>query len=630
MQSAIRAGDRDAIRRIMAYRAERRTPETEEEEPLPERARSCLNSDDYITNERWSANYEPTISIRYMDFDETISGYFCYRKDDLLRLSTSLEHSWVIPYNDSGLYFDDDGKVRSPRSDVMGYGEPSVVEKFVKLPPQYYILYDSFIEAIDQNDRFVAIPIYQTRVGTPNEDAYQPSTSHGQAPDTTVYYLVDEDSFNEDRNRIYGMIYDEIYHMKTSRKRDTLQAINSLQDTFRQAQADNQHYLIDLPAQKLYVPSLEHPTVVPMAVRIVQLMIDSLKNPSGQTKETAEFFGRLYVAYQDGQVIDTDQLIPDTDPIGSYRWDTIEIVLENIDRFIELYKSNETLRDKLLVYEPNIVIGGMIRLLTYIMTSNLTLWLNTQKYIEFDQIHRFGPYQIPMQDYHIYDVIVSELFVHPDYDQYLPIRSWNDLISNHISLDAVINTILRTPTFSTNLFLRVYLSHDNTYLTIYDIYQMFEIIFQAGYAVDDTMTIVRFSDQPNVINRVRDIIDSYVESDLLLLFMDLPKLELLTKHIAYSGFNLNYFIRNRLNIIGRTESIILELGNMYRFEGTVPLTDNYPPNYYNQHNRFTLYRNELVLMYYLDPRFANLIGLYPFTGPQLNHIKDEIQKHIDQ
>lgn len=645
LQDAIRAGDRDAIRVIMNYRAQQPSPPIEEETLLPERAQNCLNTEDYISNERWSDEYEPTVTIRYMNFDESIGSTFCYRREDLIKLSNTLEHAWIIPYNDEGLYFDDDGKVRSPRSNVVGYGEPSVVEKFVKVPPAYYIWYKNFIEAISNSDHLIAIPLYKTRLGTPNIDAYRPSTSHGQAPDTTVYYLVDENAFNFDRDQIYRDIYDVIYEAKTFRSPDGLWAINELQNTYRQSLQDNQYYWIDLPKLNGYNPYLEplpqppqsqtqeqqpqeqQPQDLLTEVNIVATMIDMIIDPPEGRRAKNEFLGRLYNIYRDDYVIDTNHLIPKTDPMGEYRWDPLEIALSHLNECINLYSNYELFHDEFDNFYADMIIGGMFNMFNEIFESDdLTLYINTKTYVEVGvSVDHFGAYIIPPGANPIYDVVLFEMFVNANPNNYTAIDKWEDFTTFGISVIDVINKILGTPMLSNDIFLRMYMYYHHKDLTVNDIYTMFEIIFQAGYMVTDNLNIVPLSSQGNSFRSTRDIIYAS-ESRLLLALFNRPELlKLVEDNIETNRFNITMFIRHRLEIIGETESIIFNSGNIYQFGGTVPLSDNYLPNYYNRYNAYHIDGDQLDLMYYLDTNFAELIGAYPLTQDDLDYLKHKIE-----
>lgn len=663
LQEAIRAGDRNAIRTIMEHRTRFNEPSVsiEEESPLPEKAQVCVNTEDYISNDRWSNESdninEPDIFIRYMDFDESVTGYFCYKKDDLITLSDTREHAWIIPSDKNGLYFDDDGKIRSDNDEeYIGYGEPSIVEKFVKIPPSYYIWYHNFVEVINNSDHLIAVPLYKTRLGSPNDDAYSPSTSHGQGPDTTVYYLVDENLYRTNPNAIYSNIYDDIYKAKTGYNRDSLWAINELQNTYRQSIQDNEHYWnglrmssdqsvnsfqdyepdYDSGYEDYYEPGEDYyslndngddhddqsyevewevePTGMLTVKKIYRTMVNRITKYYYNNTLYGEFFGKLYNAYLNGMVIDSDRLVSKDDPVGDYRWETIEMALSDIQTCIYLYNTDVIFRNEVDGFDSNMIMSNMINYIDDTLKSNLKLYINTSQYVYLGPtVDNFGDYLIPEVVNPIYDVIICEIFINNDYDKYVHIKSWNDFITNNISFSDVINKILGTPSLSNSILTRLYfrsIVYDNL---IFHIYNASELIFQNGYYMNIDLYIANQSDDNEYFNTIKEFIESCDEINILISMLNNRKFEHLIEYIKDKQFSISRFIRDRLDEIMLTESVIFKSGNMYKFEGTAPLIENAPSDHYNHQNPYIIGSDQLDLMYYLDPAFKNLIGQYQFT-----------------
>ena len=516
LRDAIRAQDRPAILAIMAWNRQHPIEYKEEEVLLPREARSCMNSDDYISHEPWSDDYLPNVYIRYMDFDEQISVPLCYRKEDLLRFFETPEHvqaAWIIPYTNPGLYLDDDGKVRSPyNSNYKGYGEPSRVERFVRIPPSYYLEYDSLWEGLNNSSSLLAIPIYQTRVGNV-EGSYGESRLHGQAPDVTVYYVVDADAFEDNPERMYNYIYLKIYKLKTDidlplatlqQLPSSLEMIQQLQVDFRVAKKDRDFYdeTLSINEASGEIQQEDLPKIPPEQLTvetILNTMFNWIVYPPPNRQKLAILYEGIYSQFEfNHKVIQYNNLdqwntatFVDKDsplePESSFITDVFiaftELSYEDDITSIPLYQEiEEVLND-----QNTFVFGSMLILLNEILTpKGLSFWINTVTPMEIGPMSlSFGGYQIPEISHHIYDVILNSTFEASriNTDHYMEIKYW-DQFPEGLAIHDVINFILSHPMIRNQIFERYHLDKYDTYINIEDIYNMFYILFEAGYKLD--------------------------------------------------------------------------------------------------------------------------------------------------
>ena len=405
LQRAIRAGNRREILRIMEWNRNHPPEIISEEEPeMPEEARSCMNAEDYISHEVWSSDYLPTVYIRYMDFDGNIGSPICYRKDDLLNFNE--ERAWVIPYRNAELYLDADGKVRSPFNiDFKGYGEPSTVEAFVRVPPAYYLEPYSLVDKLRSSSSLLAIPMYKTRLGNP-EGSYGESRSHGQAPNSTVYWVVDYGNFQDIPETVYDVAYQHIYYMKTNIwlpdapiSDITLAMINQLQRDYPVAQKDLDTYNISLSKYQYYgmrylkpiLPYIEDITWE----NIISTMEDWMVNPPDEQLVINRFFHACSLQYADNKVLDYKKgdifhtaIFIDYDPnnILAERYQrlyTIISVLNKFSKYPPSYFSNMPLYNDIMMFleaYPDHRFGAMLSLLNYSFNMNLFLWIDTTRF----------------------------------------------------------------------------------------------------------------------------------------------------------------------------------------------------------------------------------------------------------
>lgn len=200
IQQAMRQGDREAIRKIMAHRQSQEVERNRElaakdsEIVIPDSAKNCSNDTDLISAERWSETFEPTLKIRYLDYQSPFTGssqIFCYRVKDLVRSLNDPDNRraiWI--QNKLGLH------VVKPDSDgyntaAGGFG-PSI-QTVQKLADTHFVVVSDYLISkdtynISEGMNLVAIPIGKVRLGN-IFGVYGVSRLHGQEPDKTIYLL---------------------------------------------------------------------------------------------------------------------------------------------------------------------------------------------------------------------------------------------------------------------------------------------------------------------------------------------------------------------------------------------------------------------------------------------------------
>ena len=259
---ALRAQDRKAIVLIMRWgnkygQTKIVKKEVDTTTPVvPEIAKECNNTEDYISQETWSDNNKPNIFIKYMKDDGTFEGTFCYKSEDIMTMINSSQNNfaaWVRSEEDAS--FDDNGFVIIPGEEQKDYANASKVELFVEIPVRRFFFKDILLFEIENTHgeptNFLAIPTYKTRVGN-LDGSYGSGQLHGQEPDRTIYYLMTESFYNyimsSDDSGPFDMIYDYVYKLKTNTV-DTdrgsklqLSDIFELQQSFPTAEDDILYY----------------------------------------------------------------------------------------------------------------------------------------------------------------------------------------------------------------------------------------------------------------------------------------------------------------------------------------------------------------------------------------------------
>lgn len=198
INQAMRARDRDAIKKIMEYRktlAEEKK-ETSKAPVNPIQGLGCQNDADYITSEDWSENNKPDLKIYFLKnvnnptLTDSDFNIYCANKENFLKWVNDPEHhfkGWV-PIKKDG-HIDESGHG----------GRPSFFEEFIKLPINFILKPDDNFKS----DKYIAIPFYiQKRVGNPF-GVFAIGALHGQEPGETIYYLFPyTDDLNDIRNSI--------------------------------------------------------------------------------------------------------------------------------------------------------------------------------------------------------------------------------------------------------------------------------------------------------------------------------------------------------------------------------------------------------------------------------------------
>ena len=185
INKAMQARDREAIKIIMAYRAEEA-----KSKPAPEikpvlAGRGCSNETDYISSEDWSENYKPDLKIYFLkstsgnqvDINKDFN-VMCANKVNFLKWIKDPAHQfrgWVPLKKGNVEGVDDNGHG----------GRPSFFEKFIKTPINFII--PSF--NLWAPEEYIAIPIYkEKRVGNAY-GVFAIGSLHGQLPGETIYYV---------------------------------------------------------------------------------------------------------------------------------------------------------------------------------------------------------------------------------------------------------------------------------------------------------------------------------------------------------------------------------------------------------------------------------------------------------
>lgn len=278
---AMRRMDRPAITLIGKWYAKYHKPEPEivEEKPVPEIAKPCRNTEDYINNDPWADDNLPNIFITFLHSDETVEGTFCYKLDDLYSLFDVPENhlaAWIIPQQNG--YLDDDGYIVVPDAEPDTYdmfAVPSIAEWFVRIPLQRLIERRSFVDNISQHNnenRFIALPIYKTRIGN-TEGVYGSSMKHGQAPSETIYYLVPETEYNRSKSGTYTNVFYKVLFTKTMSSRPagtTLESIREIQQEFPISTPDFKYYVLGRDLDKSFSSVIQNPRSFNMSSRTVR------------------------------------------------------------------------------------------------------------------------------------------------------------------------------------------------------------------------------------------------------------------------------------------------------------------------------------------------------------------------
>ena len=626
IQKARQAGDRPAIRAIMEWNMAHPVVEVrQEEQEIPEQARSCKNSEDYISHDRWSVDYLPTITIRYMNFNEEIGPPICYRKEDLLHmLDNDVLHAWVIPYNNPELFLDEDGKVRSPYNILFkGYGEPSVVEKFVRVPLEYYLERKSLKRSLEDPYyvSLIAIPMYKTRLGNP-EGSYGASRSHGQSPDVTVYWIEDFDTFKDIPGLVYEQMYNDVYYIKTAiilplndeERVTTLSMINQLQRDFPVASKDRNTYNSILPLQQYKSGQLHLrlPQIDDIRERnIISAMIEWVHDQPDPIY--GDFFGTTYKKYTEDYVFEfkpgdffhTADFVHRNAPMKDSftRLNSITEFLYKFVNFPPVYFRNMPLYHETIKNQPSSsLIGVWLAIFNDCFNTGLSLLLNVDKIINRDNEA----------------IIVGSIFdTQRLLDSRYYITSWMNW-PDSIPIHTVINYILSNHIVEYNIYVRYYLENYSNF-TIIAVYNMFYILYllAAHWQIDDVILIKSDSDE-FTSNNLISLIFNYRESELIMHIMKQPSLHTILTlfHTGDFKVSISDHITIRMHEIEQHQTI--RFRDRFTYEGVTELDGSYqrPPG---------IGPNELIMMFYTDPDFHNLIGDYEFGLDQEIYLNDMLR-----
>lgn len=478
---ALRAQDRPAITLIMKWGNKYGNPVAIKEEVklLPEAAKSCRNEEDYISHDRWTENYLPTIFIKYMNYDGTFEGTDCYKTDDINTMIDNPQNNfaaWVPPNGDT--IFDDNGFVIDPNTREFynnKYAEPSIIELFVELPVRRFFLRRNLLDKINQTlgqtTKFVAVPVYKTRVGN-TQGGYGSGQLHGQEPDKTIYYIVKESDFD---NGAYKDIYNEIFKLKTSNEYDgelnniTLDVIHEIHSTIPVSMSDQLYYWLgrsiedslsgNITANGLSRFTVQEEVYYPSTEGEERSI---LTHPSTDTSIKGKVMNAVYELYKSGKIIQYNEmthenlthsefvLTTDVDP-NKKSFETLTDALTNSDKIIFTYFSimntpsshsilDTTLRDQIDSYleqneSADPYFGRMLYTLNYMFSINTTIWV------------------LPEEDGTIEDIIFGSslnwLYLR-DEPNWVSITGWNDF-NNDISIDTLINTIAFRPSIEKDM-----------------------------------------------------------------------------------------------------------------------------------------------------------------------------------
>ena len=502
------------------------------------------------------------------------------------------------------------------------------MERFVRIPPSYYLEYDSLWEGLNNSSSLLAIPIYQTRVGNV-EGSYGESRLHGQAPDVTVYYVVDADAFEDNPERMYNYIYLKIYKLKTDidlplatlqQLPSSLEMIQQLQVDFRVAKKDRDFYdeTLSINEASGEIQQEDLPKIPPEQLTvetILNTMFNWIVYPPPNRQKLAILYEGIYSQFEfNHKVIQYNNLdqwntatFVDKDsplePESSFITDVFiaftELSYEDDITSIPLYQEiEEVLND-----QNTFVFGSMLILLNEILTpKGLSFWINTVTPMEIGPMSlSFGGYQIPEISHHIYDVILNSTFEASriNTDHYMEIKYW-DQFPEGLAIHDVINFILSHPMIRNQIFERYYLDKYDTYINIEDIYNMFYILFEAGYKLDSHTFEISAN---GTVTTIIELIQNYTEIEVLLSYLKQPNLqkiltELNETNILYDPLS---HLDIRLNQIKQDRTIIFS--DQFHYVGTEELDENY------QEPRDL--SETLMMMFYTDPAFAELIGPMP-------------------
>lgn len=173
-------------------------------------AKDCSNDADLISLENWSDTNKPNLKIKYMTQMEPltkIDRIVCYDSEELKRWIKFPDNTFAIWVSELANYY--------AEPDPDGYGIDGVgpgkfgympsKQQVIKLPDTHFVRANNIdIEKLLDLNIILAIPIARVRLGN-IQGVYGESMLHGQAPNKTIYLLVDP---NEDiTQRIRDILY---------------------------------------------------------------------------------------------------------------------------------------------------------------------------------------------------------------------------------------------------------------------------------------------------------------------------------------------------------------------------------------------------------------------------------------
>lgn len=185
IQEAMRAGDREAIRRIMASRREQeaersRALATEQTAEIPIQAQNCENRIDFITQDEWSADYLPSVKVEVWDFNNPLTGRrrtLCYDRETLQTWMKDFTHVMAVWVPNA------QGESMSTMGLRGGPGKQLVSQ----LPNQ--LLFFGYNMFPEPTEKWVAIPAGKdVRIGN-LAGIVGESMLHGQSPGYNVYTI---------------------------------------------------------------------------------------------------------------------------------------------------------------------------------------------------------------------------------------------------------------------------------------------------------------------------------------------------------------------------------------------------------------------------------------------------------
>jgi hypothetical protein len=190
---AMRREDRKAVRMIMRWNRENPTIiEETPPPPLPAIAQQCSNQFDHISTERWSEDNQPNFFIRF--YKPNLNDYLtsCYKYESIIQQFENPNNTyalWIPPHPNA--VFDDNGNVIMPSGQVVQNGQPSLYERYYRMPDTGFYVSDRIVGTIEPNKTFLAIPLYKIRIGNTGGNYYIGDT-HAQYPGFTVYMMFEE------------------------------------------------------------------------------------------------------------------------------------------------------------------------------------------------------------------------------------------------------------------------------------------------------------------------------------------------------------------------------------------------------------------------------------------------------